>query len=317
MANKKTKKKTEQEEKTEKKELTEEEKHEKFVKLMLEGEYSTTARSIKANVFTDVFERKEYALKLVKVFHPELSDIKIEDIDIITLKIALMNAPYNDLGLLVKDKIVILVEAQSTWSDNILIRILIYLAYTYKNYILAHGLDVYQKNAIQLPKPEFYVVYTGDEEHPKEIKFSEKFFGGADIDIEIKATVITESEKGNVLDQYIEFAHTFDRNRETFGRVREAARATVEHCLENGILVDYIKEKGIEEVIGLMEFIFDQETIMRNHDLSLVRNTERRMFVEAAQKFGHTLAETIKAFVEQFHVDKEVAEKDIKEYWKK
>lgn len=317
MANKKSKKKNEQEEKNEKKELTEEEKHKRFVKLMLEGEYSTTARSIKANVFTDVFERKKYALRLVKIFHPEMSDITIEDIDIITLKIALMNAPYNDLGLLVKDKIVILVEAQSTWSDNILIRILIYLAYTYKNYILAHGLDVYQKNAIQLPKPEFYVVYTGDEEHPKEIKFSEKFFGGADIDIEIKATVITESEKGNVLDQYIEFAHTFDRNRETFGRVREAARATVEYCLENGILVDYIKEKGIEEVIGLMEFIFDQETIMRNHDLSLVRNTERRMFVETAQQFGQTLADTTKAFISRFHVDKEVAEKDIKEYWKK
>ena len=85
MANKKSKKKNEQEEKNEKKELTEEEKHKRFVKLMLEGEYSTTTRSIKANVFTDVFERKKYALRLVKIFHPEMSDITIEDIDIITL----------------------------------------------------------------------------------------------------------------------------------------------------------------------------------------------------------------------------------------
>ena len=52
---------------------------------------------------------------------------------------------------------------------NILVRILIYLAYTYKNYITSHDLDVYGSKTLRLPKPEFYVVYTGDDEVKNEI----------------------------------------------------------------------------------------------------------------------------------------------------
>ena len=95
----------------EEKVLTEEEMHDEFIRLMKSGEYATTVRNAKASVFTNLFEKAKYALKLFKVFHPEITDISIDDIDIVTLEVTLVNSPYNDLGILAKDKFIILVEA--------------------------------------------------------------------------------------------------------------------------------------------------------------------------------------------------------------
>lgn len=306
-----------QAEQLEKKVPTLEEMHEEFIKLMKSGEYATAVRNAKATVFTDVFDKAKYALQLFKVFHPEINDITIDDIDIITLEVTLVNSPYNDLGILVKDRFIIRVEAQSTCSVNILIRILIYVAYSYKNYIKAHNLDVYSSKVVKIPKPEFYVVYTGKDKVPSEIKLSEEFFNGADIDLDLRAKVITKSMKGDVLDQYIEFAHEFDRNKDKFGNSDKAANATYDYCIKNGILAEYFIEKGKKEAIGLMKLLFDQETIMRNHDASLIRDTSRRVFVEAAQRFGQSLNDTLKAFIDEFKVDEETAKKDVEEYWKK
>ncbi len=66
-----------------------------------------------------------------------------------------------------------------------------------------------------------------------------------------------------------------------------------------------------------MKFLFGQETIMRNHEASLVRDTSMRVFLETAQRFGQTLAETVRAFIDEFKVDEETAKEDVAEYWKK
>ena len=41
---------------------------------------------------------------------------------------------YNDLGFLSGDRFVILLEAQSLWTENIIVRALLYLAQTYHDY---------------------------------------------------------------------------------------------------------------------------------------------------------------------------------------
>ena len=39
----------------------------------------------------------------------------------------------------------------------------------------------------------------------------------------------------------------------------------------------------------------------------VIRNTSMRVFVETAQEFGHTLADTIEGFIDEFKVDEETA----------
>ena len=244
---------------------------EKFIKLMNAGDEPSTKRDAKASVFTDVFGMPAYGLELLKTLHPELTDYTVDDISTVTIRNILTNKSFNDLGILARDTFVILVEAQSTWSENILVRILIYLAYTYKNYIIAHELDVYDEKRLSLPKPEFYVIYTGTGKHPDRLSFSETFFPGEKLSVEITADVLRGGNEGNVIDQYVEYAHELDRNIQKYGRGAEAARATVQYCIEHNVLREYFVTRGMEEVVNLMMTLFDDETIMRNHDANVRR----------------------------------------------
>ena len=65
--------------------------------------------------------------------------------------------------MLVKNKMLFIVEAQTKWSINILIRELLYLADTYKQYISDNKIDIHSSKKIELQIPELYVVYVGDK----------------------------------------------------------------------------------------------------------------------------------------------------------
>ena len=39
--------------------------------------------------------------------------------------------------------------------------------------------------------------------------------------------------------------------------------------------------------------------------------------VSMCKRFGQTLAETVRAFIDEFKVDEETAKEDVAEYWKK
>ena len=75
----------------------------------------------------------------------------------------LLNQQYNDLGFIVGERLIILVEAQSTWSENIVIRGLLYVVQTWYKYIKRKELDVYDDEKLSLPEPELYVIYTGED----------------------------------------------------------------------------------------------------------------------------------------------------------
>ena len=95
---------------------------------------NTPKRKIKDSVFTNLFQDKKYLLRLYKSLHPEDRDVTEDDIKDVTIKHVLVDADYNDLGFSVGSKLVILVESQSTWTLNIIIRALMYLIQTYHDF---------------------------------------------------------------------------------------------------------------------------------------------------------------------------------------
>ena len=72
-----------------------------------------------------------------------------------------MNGIYNDLGFRVGDKIMILVEQQSSWTMNIIVRALMYLVQTYHDYFEEQDADLYGSRKVYVPEPELYMIYTG------------------------------------------------------------------------------------------------------------------------------------------------------------
>lgn len=133
-------------------------------------------RGAKDSVFVHLFQDKKYVLQLYKALHPEDTDATEDMIEIITLENVLTDNIYNDLGFMIDKRLIVLVEAQSTWTPNIIIRALMYLAQTYHDYISKEELNVYGSRTLDLPKPELYVIYTGGKTVGKDfITLSEEF----------------------------------------------------------------------------------------------------------------------------------------------
>ncbi len=91
-------------------------------------------RTIKDSVFTNLFKEKKYLIQLYQALHPDDKQTTEDDIKDITINNVLVDDIYNDLGFSVGNRLLILIEAQSTWTVNILFRILMYLVQTYREY---------------------------------------------------------------------------------------------------------------------------------------------------------------------------------------
>lgn len=110
-------------------------------------------RTVKDSVFTDLFSQKRYLIQLYRSLHPEDAETGEDNISIVTIQNVITDSLYNDLGFMVKDRLVILVEAQSTWSPNIVIRALMYLMRTYNDYFSERDMDLYASKKVSLPFP--------------------------------------------------------------------------------------------------------------------------------------------------------------------
>ncbi len=219
---------------------------------------SDIKRNIKDSVFTDLFSNKKYVAELYNALHPG-ENISEDLIDNVTLKNIITDREYNDLGFIADKKIIVMVEAQSSWSVNIIVRILIYLADTYNEYIKKHEFNIYGSKKIDIPKPELYVIYTGSKKIDKEyISLSEEFFNGELSDVEVKIRVIRDGKKGDIVNQYAAFTRVCRDVTSKCGRTHEAVREIIRICKEQDILKEYLSVRETE-VMDIMYTLFNQE----------------------------------------------------------
>lgn len=97
----------------------------------------------KDSVFTSLFREPKYLLQLYQALHPEDHEATEDSIKNVTITNVLLDQYYNDVGFQIGEKIVILVEQQSNWSINIVVRCLLYLAQTYQEYFESTKQNVY------------------------------------------------------------------------------------------------------------------------------------------------------------------------------
>lgn len=223
-------------------------------------------RTAKNSVFLDLFQDKKNLLSLYKTLHPEDTDATEDTLDIVTIDNVLTDNLYNDLGIMAgNSKLLLLLEAQSSWTVNILIRILLYLAQSYHEYFERTSQSLYKSAKVKMPKPELYIIYTGNRgRKPDIISLSKEFFDGADIDIEVKAKVIYESDTEDIINQYIIFCKVFDEQRKLYGMTERAVKETIRICKDRNILKEYLINREVE-VVTIMMSLFDDEQIMKTY----------------------------------------------------
>ncbi|MCD8197347.1 MAG: hypothetical protein LUE24_09350 [Lachnospiraceae bacterium] len=218
-------------------------------------------RTVKDTVFRDLFSDPNYLIQLYRALHPEDAETTTADLKYVTLETVIATGIYNDLGFMVGNKLIILCESQSTWSENILFRSLMYLAKTYQGYFDDSGQNIYGSKKLQAPEAEVYVIYVGQKKIEKKvISLSEEFYSGKQTAVDVRVNVIVEGRENDIVSQYILFCKVVDSLVKEKGRSTATMREAIQICKDRNVLKEYLESHEKEAVEMLME-LYDQERI--------------------------------------------------------
>ena len=150
---------------------------------------------------------------------------------------------------------VILIEHQSTVSENLPVRLLVYIARVYEK--LIDGRAVYKKKLLKIPKPDFIVLYNGTDPYPDEkvLRLSDAFFGlpgishelGGLLELEVRVININKGHNESIvkqcetLDGYVIFVGKVRTNERSGMGLKDAVTKAVKECINEGILADFLK----------------------------------------------------------------------------
>ena len=257
---------------------------------------STPKRKIKDSVFTNLFQDKKYLLRLYKALHPEDNNVTEEDIKDVTIKHILVDADYNDLGFSVGDRLVILVESQSTWTLNIIIRALMYLIQTYHDFFKRTKQNLYGSKKVNMPKPELYVIFIGEKPKnpPDIISLSKDFFDGEKIAVDAEVKVLYQEDEDNIIGQYIIFCKVYNEQRKKHGQTKKAVTETIRICKNRNVLKEYLESKE-QEVVDIMMALFDDDVVLEAYAED-IRNSEAKENARIMLKNGRITVEEIPSF---------------------
>ncbi|MDR0271901.1 MAG: Rpn family recombination-promoting nuclease/putative transposase [Clostridiales bacterium] len=222
----------------------------------------------KDTMFRGIFINVENFLDLLKRCRNGNLDLSAEDLIPFDL-----NTEYavrkrrNDVSFITKDnRLIILVEHQSTISANIAFKMLLYYFEIIQLWIKRKNIKIHTGAAIpELPMPEFYVAYNGK----RKLKETESSFviKHPNIDISVKVAIIEisfdkleETETTNALAGYSYFYKKFDEYTAQGISRDNAFMKTREDCIKAGYLKGFIEK---EDTIIMYSDILDYDTQLR------------------------------------------------------
>jgi hypothetical protein len=126
--------------------------------------------------------------------------------------------------------------------------------------------DKYKKELVKLPKPEFITLYNGTEKFPKEktLRLSDAFIVedgmNYSLELEVKVININPSAKHEILthcDILAQYSHFVDITRQ-YANDGSRLKKAIEQCISQGILTDYLIERG-SEVMNMLVSEYNYE----------------------------------------------------------
>ena len=242
---------------------------------------STANRKYKDSVFVDLFSEDEKAKENFLSLYNALHNTKltaIEQLKNIRLDQVFYMTFYNDVSYLVDNKIIVLAEHQSTINPNMPLRCLEYVSRLYET--LFESKEKYSRKLLNIPTPEFYVFYNGEDSYPSDkiLKLSDAFIERTtEINLELTVKVININRKKRhpvlencrTIQEYSIFVETVRKWKEIDPKT--GFQKAVEECISNNILREYLKRKT-KEVLNMLLAEYDYET-----DIAVQRAEEREI----------------------------------------
>jgi hypothetical protein len=221
----------------------------------------------KSSVFSTLFSDHD----VLRELYSALEGVELPPdtpIDINTLSKIFVKGQINDLSFTIDNRLIVLIEHQSTINNNMPLRMLLYVADIYQRIIDKKAM--YQNKLIEIPTPEFIVLYNGKDKcsEQAQLKLSAAFKGieglkvqegsGASLELVVQVYNINYGhnlkllEKSRTLNDYSFFLEKIrEYNKEK--PLEESIRLAIKYCIANDILKEFLDKYGVEVINMLLE----------------------------------------------------------------
>ena len=180
-------------------------------------------------------------------------------IEINTLEDVFFYDLKNDVSFTIDGRFVVLIEYQSSISNNMPVRFLLYIARVYEKIIDDRA--AYQEKLLKIPTPEFIVLYNGTKPFPPEktLRLSDAFiaeskspekFGGLELTVRVVNIKPSSNEallrKSRTLHGYSAFVERVKRNKDVGMELGDAISEAVKWGIDGDILSSFLTQHGSE-----------------------------------------------------------------------
>ena len=225
-----------------------------------------TNRKIRDTVFCHFMSNESHLLSLCNALNDTGYD-ESSDITINTLEGSFFSNIKNDISFLLNNLMVVLIEHQTTINPNMPLRFLSYVDELYKRYTSTSHKKIYGDDLLKIPAPEFYVFYDGNDIsfEQQTLKLSDAFETQSD-KLELTVHVYNLADGMNdelkrkclPIGEYSIFSNAYKHFRQQKMEIDHAVDAAIKYCLENNVMVDYLKNNQ-KEVIDMFGFEWNEK----------------------------------------------------------
>ena len=237
---------------------------------------SKIKRQHKDTLFRGVFKIPKHFIYLLEHCRNKHNTLNEEDLTPFDLDSSITTRiRRNDVSYITKDnRLIILIEHQSTINANIAFRLFLYYIELLQLWIKINKINLYGQSKISnLPVPEFYVAYNGNATLKETIStFTLEY---TDIKIEMSVNIIdisfdrlTDQTPENALAGYSYFYKIYDAHIKAGATTEEAFIKARETCMAQNYLKEFIDKEGF--IVFYKDFL--------NYDTQLIEEGEARGF---------------------------------------
>ncbi len=224
-------------------------------------------RRYKDVLFRRLFRDKQDLLNLYNALNGSTYQNPGE-LEVVTMEDVIFMKMKNDLSFIVGSHLN-LYEHQSTWNPNMPLRGLLYFAQQFEGLLGARGDNIYGRNCIELPTPEYIVFYHGNElqSDSRILYLSDSFpegHGSGCLECRCKVLNINRGCNQVLMDrcrrlwEYSELISEVEENIQKGMQREEAVQTAIDACIQKGILVDILLAEKTE-VLHMLLTEYDEK----------------------------------------------------------
>jgi hypothetical protein len=222
-------------------------------------------REHKSSVFSMLFSKPD----LLRELYSAIEGINLPPnipVSINTISGVLIKGMRNDISFIIDNRLVVLIEHQSTISENLPLKIFKYIEKVYDKMVDYRKIHI--KQLIKISKPEFIVLYNGKEPFPetKTLRLSDAYMDMEElitekdrVSLELVVQVYNINHGQNheiqqrceTLNEYSLFIDKIREYEKTELTLDKSIECAIKYCLENNILKEFLRDHG-SEVISMM-----------------------------------------------------------------